>query len=430
MVGIRGIWNKVGVVGAVVLQLGCAHATTLKALYAFNGGSDGGSDGAYPQANLISDSSGNLWGTTFAGGKASGGTVFKIAPDGTETIIYSFCSQTNCLDGAEPVSGLIEDASGNLYGTTESGGKSEGIACNTDSCGVVFKLTPDGTETVLHAFTGGSDGDGSAASLIVDAQGNLYGTTEEGGSSGCGGGGCGTVFKVTPAGAETVLYVFCSQTDCTDGAQPFAGVISDSNGNLYGTTTGGGSGNHYCGGYYGCGTVYKLAPNGTEIVLYSFCSQTNCLDGAAPESNLIANKSGDLYGTTFNGGTSNAGTVFKVTPDGKETVLYSFTGGSDGSGPEAGVVSDQTGNLYGMTPLGGVNRCFRSNFGCGTVFEVGPDSTEKTLHVFVGRKGDYPHGALFRLGKVLYGTTSYGGGRCKLEGHARMGCGTVFALTY
>ena len=197
-----------------------------------------GSDGGRPSSGLIADSKGNLYGTTGVGGASDRGVVFKLAPNGTETVLYSFCSLTNCSDGASPLGGLIADSAGNLYGTTNDGG---GSGCNYGPglCGVVFKLSPGGTETVLHAFAGGSsDGAGPWAGLIADASGNLYGTTKGGGATGCPPPGCGVVFKLVPGGTETVLYSFCSLTNCSDGIYPTAGLIADSSGNLYGTASG------------------------------------------------------------------------------------------------------------------------------------------------------------------------------------------------
>ena len=268
--------------------------------------------------------------------------VFKLTPGGTETVLYSFCSLSNCSDGAEPFAGLIADSAGNLYGTASAGG--------TSGNGVVFKLAPGGTETVLHAFAGVPDGAIPYAGLIADSAGNLYGTTFEGGAS-----NDGVVFKLAPptppatSWNETVLYSFMG----SGGGYPTAGLIADSAGNLYGTTK---SLNGTSG------TVFRLAPGGTETVLYSFCSLSNCSDGAAPAAGLIADSAGNLYGTTYSGGaTGFYGTVFKLAPpippatSWTETVLYSFGLCSPGSPcssaehPLAGLIADSAGNLYGTT---------------------------------------------------------------------------------
>jgi uncharacterized repeat protein (TIGR03803 family) len=315
-------------------------------LYSFTGSPDG----AAPSAGLIRDPAGDLYGTTVDGGASDVGTVFKAAADGKETVLYSFCSAQNCTDGAYPVAGLVRDASGALYGTASGG----------TYYGVVFKLAASGKETVLHNFTGPPrDGAGPGGGFLVrDANGDLYGTTQGGGAS-----DVGTVFKVAADGKETVLYSFCSAQNCADGAYPGAGLVQDSKGNLYGTTQGGGDLSCYSDGAYGCGVVFKLAPNGKETVLHSFTGSPS--DGAGPgRSFLVRDANGDLYGTTASGGVSDVGTVFKVAADGKETVLYSFAG-SDGAYPYAGLVRDAKGNLYGTTERGG-------GYGYGTVFELIP----------------------------------------------------------
>lgn len=339
-----------------------ARASGIKLLYTFCS-DENCTDGANPWGGLITDSAGNFYGTTEGGGKHGHGTVFRIAPSHKETVLYSF---KGGADGAVPMAGLTADHAGNFYGTTW-----DSNTCDGNSCGTVFKLAPDGTETVLHHFTGqanGGDGDGPQGDLIIDSGGNLYGTTYTGGAE-----GNGAVFKVTPSGSETVLYSFQVGTD---GAHPVAGLIAGGEGNLYGTTEAGGS--------YHNGTVFKLIPssqNGiwTEAVLYSFCSKPNCKDGSAPLAGLIADAQGNLYGTTQQGGKDNAGTVFKLAPDGSETVLHTFCSGphcNGGSSPEAGLIADIAGNLYGTTNSSGPAGS------CGTVFMLAPNNDEKVLHTF------------------------------------------------
>jgi uncharacterized repeat protein (TIGR03803 family) len=255
----------------------------------------------------------------------------------------------------------------------------------------------------LYAFSGGSDGGNPIGALIMDQSGNLYGTTLEGGSA-----GLGTVFKVASAGAETVIHSFQGGSD---GAEPGAGVISDGNGNLYGTTQFGGTGNgNNCGGGdFGCGTVFKIAPDGTETVLYSF--QGGGSDGFVPESALLMNSSDNILGTTLGGGPSDQGTVFKLGSDGTETVLYAFKGGTDGCLPRAGLVMDKTGNLYGTTPFCGTMRC-RDVGGCGTVFKLKPNGVEEVLFRFASGAGGgrNPVAALVEAKKgVFYGTAAEGG---------------------
>jgi uncharacterized repeat protein (TIGR03803 family) len=312
-----------------------------------------------PWANLI-DVKGTLYGTT-EGGDGGPGTVFALDPStGAEKTIYTFCSQSNCADGNSPVAALI-DVKGMLYGTTIRGGGN--TRCQGDGCGTVFSVDPNtGVEKVLYAFcpqAGCADGAEPQGGLI-DVNGTLYGTTRYGGGTACNGDGCGTVFAINrKTGKEKTLYAFCSQLNCADGANPTASLI-DVNGTLYGTTYLGGSTG--CNGN-GCGTVFAIDPNtDAETVLYSFCGQTNCADGANPVASLI-DVHRILYGTTFNGGNGN-GTVFSIDPDsGAETVIYSFCNQqncADGAVPQ-GSLMDVSGKLYGTTLAGGTD-------GYGTVF--------------------------------------------------------------
>ena len=251
--GILGCTLALGLFGA----LDGAAATSSETVLHFFAGSQG--DGAYPFAGLTLDRAGDLYGTTLSAGTGtcsdygSGcGTIFELAPSGVETVLYSF---QGGKDGAHPYAGLLLDGGGNLYGTTSSGGTGSGT---------VFKLAPNGVETLLYSFHGGTDGAYPNAGLIRDSSGNLYGTTAFGGSGVvCGNNGCGTIFKLAPNGAETVLYSFCSQANCADGDGP-NGVVMDSQGNFYGTTNYGGAG--------GAGTIFKRASNGVETTFYSFCS--------------------------------------------------------------------------------------------------------------------------------------------------------------
>jgi uncharacterized repeat protein (TIGR03803 family) len=263
-------------------------------------------DGAFPVAGLTVDSKGNLYGTTEEGGAHYWGTVFELAASGTENVLYSF---TAGADGASPLGGVILDAQGNLYGTTSLGGN--------NWAGVAYELTPSGTETVLASFCSQPnciDGANPNAGLILDAQGNFYGTTAGGGAY-----GYGTVFKLSPTGEETVLHSF---SGTPDGAAPYGGLVMDNQGNLYGTTYGGGNSTMDCYDQ-GCGTTFKVTPSGSETVLYNFCSQSNCSDGALPTAAMVFDGQGNLYGTTTAGGigvcgvrpgTPGCGTVFKLTP--------------------------------------------------------------------------------------------------------------------
>jgi uncharacterized repeat protein (TIGR03803 family) len=397
--------------GAVVLTAGVlapAQGQTFseKVLYSFTGGSDGGNPAR--GSGLVRDAAGNLYGTTFFGGSGVSlpicqstnspwgcGTVFKVDMTGKETVLYSF---TAGAGGAFPISGLVRDASGNLYGTTQQGGT---VPCNLGNggCGIVFKVDTTGNETVLYSFTGGADGAFPYA-LIQDSAGNLYGTTWWGGDlSGCDGAGCGVVFKVDPVGKETVLYTF---TGGVDGGTPACALVQDPAGNLYGTTLGGGA--------YGEGTVFEVDTTGNETVLHSF---TGGADGYYPSTgSLLRDAARNLYGITQSGGDYGQGTVFKVDTAGNETVLYSFTGGADGDGPTGGLIADAAGNLYGTTYWGGTGSCTSPpTSGCGVVFRVDTAQHETVLHSFSGEPdGAYPlAGVIADAAGSLYGTTIGGG---------------------
>jgi uncharacterized repeat protein (TIGR03803 family) len=313
-------------------------------LYSFTGARG---DGAFPAGGLLRDTSGNLYGTTWVGGAIGVGTVFKIDKTGNETILHSFGAGS---DGAYPTAGVVRDAQGNLYGTTEWGGS----GCS--ACGAVFKMDTTGNESVLYSFTGtGGDGSLSNAGVVRDAQGNLYGTTANGGSY-----GQGTVFKVDTVGKETVLYSFQG----IDGSLPdYGSLIRDTQGNLYGVTIQGGAN--------GYGTVFKVNKKGKETVLYNFTGAGG--DGANPTGSLVRNAQGDLYGTTEAGGSYGYGTVFKIDASLNETVLYTFTGTEDGASPPGGLVLDAKGSLYGAADLGGLGNCSdKFGVGCGVVFKVAP----------------------------------------------------------
>ncbi len=401
---------------ATILLLICgllttAPAQTITVLHTFRG-----NDGGYPMGLPVLDPAGNIYGTASAGGtgkcgKNGCGTAFMLNKTGGLVGVYSFGG----ADGMEPVAGLLRAATGKLYGTTVFGGD-KNRSCQP-GCGAVFELSATGKETVLHKFTGPPDGYFSEALLVEDAEGNLYGTTQEGGAY-----GSGTVFKIDASGKETILYSFSGgMTGCNpypgvildsagnlygvtsdggvpgscnnglgvvfrldtsgnetilhlfgggDGANPSSVLLFDSEGNLYGTTENGGVG---CG--TGCGVVFELSPapggSWSETVLYDFCSLPNCADGEEPLTGpLVRDASGNLYGTTYFGGGSDDGIVFKLDTSGNETVLHSFTGGADGANPWAGLVMDSSGNLYGTTQQGGAT-CLPP-YTCGVVFKITP----------------------------------------------------------
>jgi uncharacterized repeat protein (TIGR03803 family) len=321
-------------------------------------------DGASPAGGLALGTDGNFYGTTSSGGTAEGGgTVFKITPSGTLTTLYSFCSQPNCADGRSPWATLVQGADGNFYGTTQSGGSSN--AC-TGGCGTVFKITPAGALTTLHSFNG-ADGWSPQGALALSADGNLYGTTYYAnvqGSEYC----CGTVFKITPAGGLTTLYSFSGYP--TDNLlYPVGGLVQAVDGNFYGTTNQGGNASD-------AGAVFRITPGGSVTVLHSFCSQSNCADGAQPQSGLVQGTDGNLYGTTWGGSIGRPGTAFKISPGGTLTTLYHFCSQpncTDGLQPSAGLIQASDGKFYGTTELGGTGPC--SGGGCGTVFSLatGPD---------------------------------------------------------
>jgi uncharacterized repeat protein (TIGR03803 family) len=277
---------------------------TLTTLYSFNNFPEG----LYPYAGLVQATNGDLYGTTDDGGAAGeGGTVFKITPSGTLTALYSFCGGDVCLEGANPVSALVQATNGNFYGTAQTGGAN----CLPDGgCGTVFEMTPRGKLTTLYTFcaqSGCTDGANPVAGLVQATDGDFYGTTKNGGAN-----GDGTIFKITRAGILTTLYSFCADYEdytCMDGYGPYAGLIQATDGDFYGTTFGGGAN---CAPY-GCGTIFKITPGGTLTTLYSFCSQSGCTDGASPYAGLIQATNGDFFGTTYGGGANGDGTVFRLS---------------------------------------------------------------------------------------------------------------------
>jgi uncharacterized repeat protein (TIGR03803 family) len=351
----------------VVFKLDTAGNETV--LYSF----PGAVDGSYPNAGVIRDPAGNLFGTTYEGGAGHAGVVYKLDSSGRESVLYNF---TGGADGANPYGGVVRDSAGNIYGTALLGG--------TANEGVVYKLDTALQETVLYTFTGGTDGGNPFAAVIGDAAGNLYGTTIHGGT-----GNAGVVYKVDTTGHETVLYGF---TGGDDGGQPYAGVIRDSAGNLYGTTRCGGTGN--------AGVVYKVDAAGHETVLYSF---TGGADGSQPWAGVIRDSAGNLYGTTLSGGDGD-GTVYKLDTAGHETVLYSFRGGSGGGLPHSGVILDSAGNLYGTTYYG-------KNARGGFVYKLDAAGHLTVLYSFTGGSdgGDVSAGVIADPAGNLYGTTVYGG---------------------
>ena len=384
---------------AILTPVPTAHAQTLTVLHAFTG-----PDGGEPIAGVTMDAAGNLYGTAYGGGQYGEGLVYKLARKGsgwTLSPLYSF----HLGSGSEPIGGVTIRRDGNLYGTTVGGGQ--------HSAGVVYKLSPPATvcksvlcpwtETLLYQFTGGADGSGPEAALLFDSAGNLYGTTSGGGT-----GGYGAVFKLTPSGSgwtESVLYSF---TNSPDGSGPFSGVTFDQNGNLYGTTVGGG--NNY-------GTVYQLTPSGsgwTEKVLYAFQGSN---DGAIPYAGVVLDPEGNLYGATFYYGAGDGGTIFELTPSGGNwifSVLYSPV--LPGLGGAAGTLArTSNGTLYGTLFTGGGDGC--SGYGCGSVLQLSPSNGGwEYTSLYNLNHGDYsgnPEGGLILdSAGNLYGTTTGDLGCC------------------
>jgi uncharacterized repeat protein (TIGR03803 family) len=378
---------------------------TLTTLLAFDG-----PNGGPPYAALVQGADGNLYGTTQTGGAHNHGTIFKITPNGLYTRLYSFCLQGGpyCADGSGPNAPLIQAPDGDFYGTTQHGGADCGSGEIFNSGGTVFKISPGDTLTTLYTFSSVESGCNPTTGLVLGTDGNFYGTTEYGGT---GYYQDGTVFKITPSGALTTIHNFCSQagTLCPDGAYP-TGLMLASDGNLYGTTEWGGSST---GIDEAEGTVFEITPSGLLTTLYSFCpSYPDCSDGANPEGGLIQAANGDFYGTTYKGGVNdNSGTVFEISPSGILTTLYSFCTSypdcADGVNPEGGLVQAAAGDLYGTTPYGGAG-------GSGTIFTMTPSGTLTTLHRFCWDNsatgcGENPTAGLVQdTNGDFYGTTAWG----------------------
>ncbi len=407
---------------AVALLATCSQATAQETvLHSFGRGTDG----AYPTtAGLVFDAAGNIYGTTKFGGLHNQGTVFELSPRQgggyTETVLHSFGSSGT--DGKQPSSGVILDAAGNLYGTTTAGGIHN--CTGVSNCGTVYEMTLSNgvwRETLLHSFGGTNDGVSPAGALVFAANGDMYGTTIGGGT-----GGGGTVYRMYLSSGvwhETVVHNFGYGPD---GLAPYAALIFDSAGNMYSTTSKGGSNVCPTGT---CGTVFKETPNGngswTESVIFNFAAGAK---GFSPWGSLNIDASGNLYGTTQYGGANTCynngcGTVFELSPQQgggwTETVLYSFNLGDGGLFPYAGVTFDSAGNIYGTDNQGG-----SQNY--GVVFELSPQNggwTESVVHTFLfnGTDGVYPFAGLaIDASGNLYGTTYQGGI------HAE---GTVFEVT-
>jgi uncharacterized repeat protein (TIGR03803 family) len=465
--------SRHAIAGAAVIAL----ATTLAAaqsgydIYRFP---KGGHRGFGPYSSLTADSAGNLYGTTQFGGTGSCtgyanvligcGTVFRLTPPAksggswTQTVLYNFLCGN---DGCYPLGGVIFDTLGNLYGTTQYGGGTNGL-------GTVFKLSPPvsgnhWSETILHSYFEGYEGMSPSGNLLFDQSGNLYGTTglNQAGQVNCPY-TCGTVFQLTPPSSQgetwkqDVIFAF-DVGETVDGQGPLGGLVFDAYGNLYGTTNqnGGNSIFEACADN-GCGEVFELSPPANssgfwaESLVHGFADGTG--DGLLPYAGVIADSAGNLYGTTEWGGNGNCwgfgevsgcGTVYELTPSAggtrTESILYQFQN-SDGSLPSASLVMDDAGNLYGTTGAGGTGPCSITAFGvtgCGTVFKLAPPSSsggtwaKTTLFEFSEGNGYFPASALVFSNGALYGTTAAGGEKCPaapLSFPVTSTCGTVFRI--
>jgi uncharacterized repeat protein (TIGR03803 family) len=407
----------------VVAAMSASAETTFATLVNFDG-----TNGANPALmSLVQGKDGNFYGTTVYGGANDAGMLFRMTAGGMLSTLYSFCSQGNCTDGSNPNASLVQAANGNLYGTTVYGGTNDNCEYG---CGTVFTLTPAGKLTVLHNFDG-ADGAYPAAEMIQATNGDFYGTTVYGGTGSCSGGsdGCGTVFRITAAGMLSTLYRFCSQENCRDGSTPYASLVQAADGNLYGTTWDGGA-NDNC--QYGCGTVFTVTPAGKLTTLHSFDStdgaypvaglvqatngafygtttsggagpgtvfkitaggdlttlhRFDVADGWNPYAGLVQATDRDFYGTTVNGGDSNnchggCGTVFKITAEGKLTTLHRFclqTGCPDGYQPFGGLLQATNGSVYGTTCGGNDVYCKGASYGTVFGLSVGLGPFVKTL---------------------------------------------------
>jgi uncharacterized repeat protein (TIGR03803 family) len=391
--------------------MGSARGQTFTVLYSFKASPDGDE----PLSGVIRDAEGNLHGTTYYGGAYGNGIVFKVDKHGNETVLYNFAGGS---DGENPIGGLVRDAAGNLYGATDGGGYPD---CGEGStCGTVYKVDTYGKETVLYRFRGLPDGHSADSSLLLDKDGNLYGTTEAGGDNGCNPGyGCGTVFKIDTNGRESILHTFAGSGKL-DGAFPDAALVADAEGYLYSTTSLGGAptcldANRAPSNAGGCGTVFKIDKRGNETVLHRF---STVIAGTGPSFPIMLDSHGNIYSTTPGGGSLYNGLVFELSNRGQEKVLYNFS--VDQGFPSAGLVRDDEGNLYGTLRYIGFI-CY------GSVYKLGKTGEISFLHSFSGGgDGGCPDGTLAMDGEGnLYGTARDGGNHdC-----GQYGCGVVFKIT-
>jgi uncharacterized repeat protein (TIGR03803 family) len=369
----------------------------------------GGVNGAFPSGTLIQGIDGYLYGTSEGGlGEGEGsGTVFRVTAAGELRTLYAFCTKSGCPDGSSAVGGLVEGPDGSFYGTTNSGG--------ANGRGTVFKITPKGALTTIYNFCSQpscTDGESPAFGSLLWSNGAFYGTTQQGGT-----GGTGTIFKISSSGVLTTLHSFCSEQNCTDGGTPSVGLIQGTDGLFYGEADLGGANQQ--------GTLYQISRDGTFKTIYAFCSLSDCADGNEPIAGLVQASDGNFYGTTsgLGGfGSTPYGTVFRITPSGTLTTLHVFdyTDGSWGGT----MIQATDGNLYGTTWHGGL-------FGRGTLFTITLNGTLTTIYNFCSQSscadGDTPiSGLLQETNGKFYGTTELGGANQVCDGFT---CGTIFSLS-
>ena len=369
-----------------------APAQTFTVLHAFTGSPDG----SQPQFGVILDRQGNVFGNTWAGGCTTGcdggGTIYKIDTTGTESVLYAFGNVPN--DAFHPNSQLLIDGLGNLYGVTQNGGSS-GHGCQGPGCGTGYRIAPDGTETILFNFPSAGLTQLPNGPLLLGV-GGVYGTAD-----GLADSEDGAVYKFDGAGIS-VLHQF---TGGSDGAWPFYGLTQDASGNLFGVT--------YKGGAHNFGTVFKIDPSGVKTNLHDFSGGAG--DGAYPDGTLTLDGLGSLYGVTYGGGSSKVGVLYQLAADGTLTVLHSFTGGGHAAHPGGALISDSVGGFYGYATAGG-------GHAAGTIYHLDSAGNETTVHAFTGTTdGSGPNG-LNTYNGALYGTTLSGG-------DPTCNCGVVFKVT-
>lgn len=382
---------------ALVLALGVAADAAAKrniAVYGFKGGSDGSS----PYGGLVMDASGNLYGTTGTGGGGGHcgggcGTLFKLDTHGTHIVLHDF---TGGDDGGAPDGDLVADSAGNIYGATILG---------SSSFGSLFELSSGGAFSVLHTFAQ-TDGSWPGNHLAIAPNGDIYGTTAAGGAH-----NAGTVFKLANDGTLTTLYAFRDQED---GRQPYGGVVMDVNGNLFGATQGGADPKCLCG------EVFEFSHDGAFSVLHTFSGKR---DGGQPLGPLLVTDAGVVGTTLYGGAKCGCGVIYRIGAGGGFTVLHAFANRKEGARPSAALIADADGNLYGTTQGGG--GCKYADLGCGTVFRLASDGTLDVLHKFTGGSDGFgPVAPLVASGLNLYGVAPQGGGT-GCNGH---GCGMVFRV--